>query len=154
MKDYFLNLFRYDRYANLQILETIFKANQPQNTVKCMAHLLAAQQIWLSRCKGLPTLGVSLTPDWQAVQFKYMIEENSAEWMAYLNGLNDRDFGQLITYTNLKGEPFQTSIIDIVTQVTNHGTHHRAQIGQQLKLWGIETLPVTDYIYFIRKQNP
>jgi uncharacterized damage-inducible protein DinB len=153
MKDYFLKLFQYDKYANLQILQAIFDANQPQEAVKLMAHLLAAQQIWLSRCTGMPASGISLIPDWQPVQFKYIIEKNNDLWMQYLNGVNTDDFNLPINYLTLKGESLQNNLADIITQVTNHGTHHRAQIGQQLKLAGLNVLPPTDYIFFMREQN-
>jgi uncharacterized damage-inducible protein DinB len=32
----------------------------------------------------------------------------------------------------------------------NHGTHHRAQIGQLIKFDGLEILPNTDYIFYLR----
>ena len=53
MKDHFIRLFEYDRYANQIILDTIIKADNPEKPVKFMAHLLAAQQVWLNRAKGL-----------------------------------------------------------------------------------------------------
>ncbi|MDB5132678.1 MAG: hypothetical protein JWR02_2427, partial [Mucilaginibacter sp.] len=66
MKDYFIRLFNYDRHANLLISDIILKAQRPEKTVKLMAHTLAAQQIWLARCKELPPPGIVLWPDWPA----------------------------------------------------------------------------------------
>ncbi len=52
----------------------------------------------------------------------------------------------------MKGNEFSSRLADMITQVTNHGTHHRAQIGQLLKVDGVN-LPITDYIFYIRQQN-
>ena len=153
MKDYFLKLLSYDRHTNLQILDAIIAANKPEKAVQTMAHLLAAQQIWLSRCEGRPATNIPLWPNWEVVQFKYLIEENSANWAAYLNKLKEKDFDNIIAYQSLKGDPFINQLTDILSHLFNHGTHHRAQIGQYLKQAGTAQLPITDYIFYIREQN-
>jgi uncharacterized damage-inducible protein DinB len=150
MKDYFIKLFNYDRFANLQMLDCILAANQSLKAVQLMAHLLAAQQIWLKRCKHLPAPGGALWPDWPATEFKAMIESNYAAWISFLEQADDADFGKLIVYQNSKGESFENSLTDILAHLINHGTHHRAQIGQQLKLSGLEKLPASDYIFYLR----
>lgn len=115
-----------------------------------MGHLLAAQRIWLLRCKNIPAPGAQLWPDWQAVQFKYIIEENHRAWVDFINSLTEDDLSRTSTYANSKGEHFENNLVDILTHLINHGTHHRAQIGQHLKLAGLERLPATDYIFFVR----
>ncbi len=79
-----------------------------------------------------------------------ILADNFQQWTALLSTITPADLEQRITYKNSAGTPFADKLIDIITQVTNHGTHHRAQIGQQLKLAGVDKLPITDYIYFIR----
>ncbi|MDB5109728.1 MAG: hypothetical protein JWR67_842 [Mucilaginibacter sp.] len=150
MKTYFTQLFDYDRFANLLILETILTANEPQKPVQLMAHLLTAQQVWLSRCKCEPAIAVALWPDWPSDQLGQMINNNHRAWIDYMNTLNEDDFDKLISYKNLQGIPFENKLVDMLTQVINHGTHHRAQAGQQLKFAGVEKLPITDYIFYIR----
>jgi uncharacterized damage-inducible protein DinB len=149
MKDYFIRLFDYDKYASLLILKTIISANNPEKPVKLMAHMLAAQQIWLNRCKGLPAIGVELWPNWPTDKFSDMINENHNNWIRYLNELNSKDFERIVTYKSLKGDPFENKLTDILAHVINHGTHHRAQAGQHILAAGIE-LPNTDYIYYLR----
>ena len=155
MKSYFTRLFNYDRYANELILKTIIEANEPEKPVQLMAHLLAAQQIWINRCLGLPPATVNLWPalGGKSDEFKDMIRDNCQAWVNYLDNLNETDFDKTISYKNLKGDSFENKLVDILTHVINHGTHHRAQIGQLLKLAGIENLPVTDYIFYIRELN-
>ncbi len=150
MKDYFIRLFNYDKWANQAVLNAIREADGPEKPVRLMAHLLAAQQIWLGRCKGEPVIGAALWPDWEADKFERLIRDNSDAWLNYLNTVTTADFEKNIYYKNLKGIAYQNKLVDILTHVINHGTHHRAQAGQQLKFAGAETLPITDYIFYIR----
>ena len=151
MKDYFIRLFKYDHYVNNLIIDAIFAANQPAEPVKLMAHLLGAQQIWVSRCKGENILTGPIWPDWSADTFKQIIHENHNAWLSFLNSLADDDLEKEIVYRDMRGNEFSHKLADMITQVTNHGTHHRAQIGQLLKEQG-KNLPITDYIFYIRNQ--
>jgi len=153
MKDHFIRLFEYDRYANQIILDTIIKAGNPEKPVKFMAHLLAAQQVWLNRCKRSPTPACALWPDWPADDLGPVIDENARQWIDFLSVLNPEDFDQIISYKDTRGNEWANKLTDIIVQVTNHGTHHRAQAGQHLILAGVEKLPMTDYIFFIRAMN-
>lgn len=150
MKNYFLKLFNYDQFANKSILKAILDAGKPQQAVKLMAHLLAAQQIWLNRCKGLPAIGGALWPDWKADTFEWLIDENHTQWLDFIEGLEPEDFQRVIQYKNSRGDGYENQLEDVLAHLINHGTHHRAQAGQQLKFAGFEKLPITDYIFYIR----
>jgi uncharacterized damage-inducible protein DinB len=155
MKTYFTRLFNYDRYANELILESIVKAEDPEKPVQLMAHLLAAQLVWITRCLYLPPANVELWPPLGDKRFDFpaIIESNHHAWITYLNELRETDFEKVVIYKNLKGDSFNNRLSDIIAHVINHGTHHRAQIGQQLKSGGLENLPITDYIFYIREQG-
>ena len=152
MKTHFLKLFNYDMYANNLIYETMLKGGSPFKTRQLMAHLLTAQQVWLNRCMNLPPVAgplwigedkdIKLSGEW--------IEDNHRAWTNYLNGLYDTDFESVIAYKTLSGVDYSNLLMDICSHVINHGTHHRAQIGQCLKANGIENLPLTDFIAFVR----
>jgi uncharacterized damage-inducible protein DinB len=152
MKTYFINLFKYDRWASELILKSLTGANSPEKPVQLMAHMLAAQQVWFNRCMGLPPAAVEL---WTALgtehpDFAATIAENNLKWLNLLNALNGHDFDRIISYKSTRGDSFESTMHDIITQVINHGTHHRAQIGQLLKSAGAESLPATDYIFYLR----
>ena len=151
MKAYFIRLFNYDRFASQLMLEAMINAGNPEKPVQLMAHLLAAQQIWLNRCKGEPAIGVTLWPDWKADVPEQMIDDNHRAWINFLDYLDPDDFSNCISYKSLKGEAFENQLIDILAHVINHGSHHRAQAGQLLKLAGVEKLPTTDYIFYLRQ---
>jgi uncharacterized damage-inducible protein DinB len=120
-----------------------------------MGHLLAAQQVWLTRCMGLPPLEIALWPllGADSSHFAKRIEDNTRDWINYLNGLNESDFDTIIGYQNTRGDSFENKLTDILGHAINHGTHHRAQIGQLLKEAGTEHLPMMDYIFYLRNPN-
>lgn len=150
MKDYFIRLLEYDQYANQVILKTIRESNNPEQPIRLMGHLLAAQERWLSRCKNEPVLQNELWPLKETVPFDDLIIKQSGEWLAYLNTLTPADFDTEIHYKNSLGTAYSDKLVDILAHLINHGTHHRAQIGQLLKHVGIKSLPNTDYITYIR----
>jgi uncharacterized damage-inducible protein DinB len=152
MRDYFINLFNYDKYTNLLMTDMIIKAGNPEKPVQLMAHVLGAQQVWLTRCNGEPAINSVIWPDWKSDVFEQTIIYNHNGYTSFLETLTDADFDKMISYKDSKGNSHQNKLVDVLTQVTNHGTHHRAQIGTYLKGAGAD-LPFTDYIVYIRQLN-
>lgn len=152
MKNYFIRLFNYNLFANRQI-NGLVQTRRDEKAFHLMTHLLAAEKIWLLRCKGVDTTGVSVWPASNATQSGDAIIESHASWIDYLNSTSDEAFEQSISYQNSTGAQFNMLLCDIIAHVINHGTHTRAQIGQILKRDEADKLPVTDYIYYLRDQN-
>lgn len=148
LKEYFTGLFNYDRHVNLQMAALINAANNNDKPAELMAHLLNAQQIWLSRCMGISSSNYQLWPIWPSDTFNHIIADNHREWINFLN--TDIDPEQIIIYKNFKGDEFSNKLIDILAHVINHGTHHRAQIGMLLKQTEAIELPSTDYVHYVR----
>jgi uncharacterized damage-inducible protein DinB len=151
MKSYFISLFNYDRFANRQIADLILETGISGKSLDIMSHLLVAQQTWLKRCMALPAPTTPLWPQWPAEEFLEIIDNNHTAIIAYLESLQPQDFDKTITYKNSAGQ-FENTLSDILAHLVNHGTHHRAQIGQYLKMAGAE-LPGSDYILYIRNLN-
>jgi|SRR6185503_8093516 len=150
MRSYFTRLFDYDKHANHLMLDAIAKVENTEKPLKLISHLLSAQQIWFNRCSSLAVTGIILWPEWPAETLRTMTDENHDKWISFLTQLEEKDFENIISYKNLKGDPFENKLSDILAHVINHGTHHRAQAGQQLRAAGAQQLPITDYIFFLR----
>lgn len=146
--EYFTALFNYDRHVNLQFTALINAANNKDKPAELMAHLLNAQQIWLSRCQGTSSSNYQLWPKWEPNTFNNIIEKNHTEWINFV--ISEFDYQQIIVYKNFKGEELRSKLIDILAHVINHGTHHRAQIGMLLKQSEAIELPSTDYAHYVR----
>ena len=150
MKTYFIKLFNYNRFANDLILQAIIEANEPQKPLQLLSHSLTTERVWLGRCKNLSHHPYNAWPDFTAAHCAELISECHKTWISYLKELPDADFSKIINYQNSKGDHLQDQLSDIFMQVINHGTHTRAQAGQQLKFAGVQSLPLTDYIYYLR----
>ena len=147
MKSHFLNLFRYDAWANDIILQSIKeKSIQNQKIELLFSHLLIAQKAWLNRC-------VNKYEDFELWSIKQdlvdFLNQNTLDWLNYLESLENSSFENSINYQNTKGQEFNTLLKDILIHIVNHGTYHRGQIIQLLKEERI-TVPQTDYIFWVR----
>jgi uncharacterized damage-inducible protein DinB len=154
MKNYFIKMFNYGHFANRALLKAITEAGNPRGPIKLISHLLAAERRWLDRVNDVePYPNAELWPkDYSIEHCARLINEYHEEWLGFLERVTEEDLNKVITYQNALGNN-QTSVSDILTHVINHGTHTRAQAGQQLKLSGTETLPITDYVYYLRLLN-
>ena len=149
MKTYFKQLFEYDRHVNHQLLNATIENGSPQKAVGLMAHLMRSQQVWLPRLTGDAIIPGTLWPEWPVDDLAAMIDDNSARWIAYVDSLIEADFEKVIAYKTMNGMAFEDKLQDILAHVINHGTHHRAQIGQQLLFAGAKQLPPTDLIFYL-----
>ena len=150
MKAHFIKLFNYNRFANDLILKAIIDRQVPQKALQLFAHLLTAEQVWFDRCHNLPPKYANAWFDYTIEECVQLVPECHDQWIIYLNQLTDADLNKIIKYQNFRGDNWEDSLADILTHVINHGTHTRAQVGQQLKFAGAESLPITDYTYYLR----
>ncbi|MBL4677079.1 MAG: hypothetical protein JKY70_12860 [Mucilaginibacter sp.] len=152
MKAHFTCLFHYDNFCNKLIIDLLLSTGLTGKPVDLMSHTLVAQQIWLSRCLFRPSPTAELWAPGKIENLTAANNKNFQEWVTYIDTLQPADFDTVFNYKNTKGIPFSDPLVDIITHVINHGTHHRAQIGQLLKAAGAE-LPSTDYIHYIRNHK-
>lgn len=152
MKDHYLNMLDYNRWANNLFLEC-FSNNTVANakTFLLMSHLLTAEEIWLSRLKGEPAPNERLWQEYSLAQLQKKAEENTKAWTSWLHSLSDKDFSREVHYRNSQGEAFSTTVADVLNHVINHSTYHRAQVAGLLRLEEVDP-PVSDYIRYVRLQ--
>jgi uncharacterized damage-inducible protein DinB len=149
MQDYFCRLFRYDKWANTILLD-IFDhkpATHPRMN-ELLSHILSAQRIWLDRCLGLHATAERFEPRTPAIMRKDL-EAYHHEWTGFIRSPQAAGFSNSVSYTNFQGDHLNSIISDVITQVTNHGTHHRGTIIALMKADGY-TPPNLDYISFTR----
>jgi len=113
-----------------------------------LSHMQSTQRIWLERCLGLPESVQRFQERTQQIIWKDL-ELNHSEWQTYLQSLKPEDFNRAVRYTNFQGDVFTNTLQDIITQVTNHGTHHRGTVIALMKEEGYLP-PNLDYISYAR----
>ena len=114
-----------------------------------LAHAFAADRVWLGRIQGNPPASFIddkdrrldvLQKEWPALQQR---------WNHWAAPLTDQDVLAKISYKDLKGNPYQTPLWQILLHVVNHATHHRGQVSGFLRTMG-HTPPPLDLIAFYR----
>ena len=149
MKAYLTQLFEYDKWANHQLLAR-FEKQFPQNEriYELFSHLLSAQRNWLDRLLGVPQTAV-LWGQRLPAELRADVDNYNDAWIMYIEQLSDEAFKGSIHYTNSKGDSFDNTVVDIITHVINHGTHHRGEILILMKEEGF-VLPNIDFITYVR----
>ena len=153
MKEYFINLFRYEIWANKEVSECLLSADvPPEKALSLMSHIVNAQEIWLCRItrKAYDTNSV-----WKILsksELKTALKNSSEAMTAYISSLQESDLEKNIEYTNIKGEAFKTRLKDIITHLLFHSAYHRGQVIILMKPV-VNELPATDYIKFARDND-
>ena len=146
---HFNTLLLYEIWANDKMIDAI-RACKPEDEKlnHLMSHILAARVVWLERIQGV----VLTKAIWETQSIEKCIKLNTEineQYTDFIKSLENKELENLISYKNLKGDDFSSSLSDILAHVFNHSTYHRGQIANRLKALGLH-IPPTDYIVFSR----
>jgi uncharacterized damage-inducible protein DinB len=114
-------------------------------------HLYQSDRVWLDRLEERLSGKLS---DYQAPGCMWELRDAWVDvhdrMIAFANSLGEADANRLIDYTNLAGQPFQSSIWQIILHVVNHGTYHRGQLTNMVRQLGHKPTNL-DLIRFYRE---
>ncbi len=146
MKNYFKRIFEHEHWANLKVLETLISANEPpQRATEIFSHIIAAQRIWIDRING----NGSELKVWELFDTEIILELLEINYTDISKIIDNQDINKTIAYQNSKGQHFTNTIAETLTHLSLHAAHHRGQMVILLKNH-VESLPATDYIFYIR----
>lgn len=152
------SLLAYTIWADRQVLESLATASAEDlvrdtgtsfgSILHTMAHLLAAEQIWLARFLGapleqaptatdhpdLPALAAGFVDFWPQLEF-------------FLASLSDEQLASQLTWVNARGETHTVPLHVALLHFANHSTFHRGQVVSMLRQLGYEP-PATDLVYW------
>jgi uncharacterized damage-inducible protein DinB len=89
-------------------------------------------------------------PDFAVDQCDAQIAELAGLWREFLGQLSLERLSEKVTYNNSKGEPWSSTVEDILTHVLLHSAYHRGQIASQVRAGG-EQPAYTDFIHAVRQ---
>jgi uncharacterized damage-inducible protein DinB len=115
-----------------------------------LVHVFAADRVWLSRIHGV-TRATFL--DAEDRNFSTLQREWPAlhqRWKDWAAPLNDERAVVKIAYKDMKGNPYEQPLWQILLHVVNHGTHHRGQAAGFPRAMG-HTPPSLDLIAYYRQ---
>jgi uncharacterized damage-inducible protein DinB len=141
--------FTYDEWANRVTLAAIQSGHPDERSLELMAHIVAAEQVWLERLLRKP----QSSPVWPKADLsscEQRIAEMGGLWRDYLAGLSADSVSNSISYKNSKGEEWTSTIADVLTHVLMHSAYHRGQIASHMRETG-QTPAYTDFIHGVRQ---
>lgn len=143
-------LLSYDEWANQEVLAGLKAASPtPQRPVKLLAHIFAAERLWLERIQSTPQT-LPVWPEFSLDQCSVQAQEMPMLWERFLSSVDQQGLERSITYRNTKGEPWSSKVEDIVLHVAMHSAYHRGQIASDMRAAGL-TPVYTDFIHAVRQ---
>lgn len=140
----------YNNWANRETLQSAQAASRlPDRAGAILAHIVAAEWLWLGRL-GRPAPAIEVWPTLSLGDCERLLGELATAWRAYLTSLGPDFLTASIQYTNSKGEGWTNSVVDVLTHVVIHASHHRGQVATLLREAG-ETPAYVDYIECVRR---
>jgi uncharacterized damage-inducible protein DinB len=147
---YLRRQFAYDEWANREVLANLgMSVRRPAETPRLLAHILSAERLWLERIRKQPQ-SLPVWPEFSTDECKVQIAEMANLWREYFDGLSANQLSENVSYKNSKGEPWSSTVDDILTHVLLHSAYHRGQIASQTRAAG-ETPANTDFIHAVRQ---
>lgn len=159
----FRDLYAYNRWANRRVLGAAARLSPEvlsrdlgssfPSVLATLAHVLAAEWIWLERWRGSSPPG--LPESWElssleAVRVRWA--EVEAGQRAFVEGLDEPALERAISYRNTAGTPYQNPLGQLLRHVVNHSTYHRGQVVTMLRQLGAEAV-ATDYVVYLREPS-
>ena len=143
-------LLSHDRWATAQLLDTCDKLTPdqfhhrfdigPGSLHDTVTHIAGAMRAWTETLGGqdprprLETDGQRRTPG----QLRSLFEE---AWREFAAEARRRPLQEMVTRRTRDGKILQINRSAVLTQVTTHGMHHRAQCLNMLRQLGVKPLP-------------
>ena len=143
-------LFAYEDWANREALASLAAASPPPaRSLKLLAHVAGASRLWLGRLRRAEK-PAAVWPDLDLGECRADLEDLGRLWTAYLQELTAAGLEETVSYVNSKGEPWTSTVEDILTHVVLHSAYHRGQVAADTRASG--HAPVyTDYIHARRQ---
>lgn len=148
-------LLQYNAWANYEIAKLAGQLSRDQfhsllggsfpSIQKTMVHLLESDWLWAHRLKGFSI--VEIPADWHTETAGELIAiwQPLQEEMIISADQFNQEPDQLISFITRKGDPYTMPALDMIQHIVNHGTYHRGQLTNMLKMLGMPGVS-TDYI--------
>ena len=142
-------LYVYNHWANQRVLASLAPLSGEQFTRNLgnsfssvrdtVAHILAAEWIWLERWLGRSPkalLPASDFPTVAAIRERWATVEQDRN--RFIQTLTAAKLLESVAYTNTRGEDYSHLLWQQMTHVVNHSSYHRGQVTTLLRQLGAE----------------
>jgi uncharacterized damage-inducible protein DinB len=144
--------FDYDAWANAEVLSAITVDEHGASLTRplqLLAHILSAERLWLERLRQTAQ-SLPVWPDFTPDECRAQMGKLDELWREYFDQLAPSALSQTIEYKNSKGEPWASTVQDVLTHVVMHSAYHRGQIATLMRAAG-SAPAYTDFINAARQ---
>jgi uncharacterized damage-inducible protein DinB len=153
MKQFLIDMFKYNDWANRKIMEKIKELPDSTRAVELYSHLINSMLKWPARFNAYPEAPVK---DWWKPV--YPIDKLEEEWGAclkiwldLLESKSEEDMFVEVKMVGDDGRPRAALLKDIALQLNYHSIHHRANIQTIIRAQGLQP-DFLDYIGTVVRQ--
>lgn len=163
MKKVFVQYAAYNVWANQRMVDVISNMTDDQlnreitssykSIYATLMHLWDAESIWWQRIK------LQELQEWPSLVFTGSVLElcnnllkQSKQWKEWVDLATDAALEHEFIYRNSKKEQFKQPVFDALQHLFNHQSYHRGQLITMFRQVGLEQVPNTDMINFLRKK--
>lgn len=112
-------------------------------------HILAAEQFWMKRWKGISTGAFPLDPAGISIgQLETGFAASAEERRAFMELEAKTDYNRLVRYVHSNGTAYEQKVGDLLLHVCNHAVHHRAQVLNYLKGFDRKVPGGLDFLFY------
>jgi uncharacterized damage-inducible protein DinB len=137
--NHFRRLFDYNYWAHERVWTCVMQLSDEQfgrdhdyssgSVHKQVVHTMGVEWVWLQRVHGISPEAVPkryLFPTRESIRTNW--DQVEIDWYTYIDGLTDAQLDEPVSYNYIGDtEVHTTPLWELLMQVINHGTDHRAQ---------------------------
>ena len=144
-------LLAYEAWANQEAAAALLRSvKPPERALRIMAHIIGASWLWYSRLVKQPSQ-VTVWPTFDLDALSAELNKLHHVWERYVATLSPEQLIAKVDYVNSKGEPWTSTVEDVLTHLFMHSAYHRGQIAVLLRMNDHEPA-YTDYIHATRQK--
>jgi uncharacterized damage-inducible protein DinB len=152
------DLYLYNHWANQRMLASVAPLSSEQFTRgmgnsfgsvrDTVAHILAAECVWLERWHGRSPKALLAAADFPTVEaLRRRWETIEQDRNSFLQTLTPASLQQSVAYINFRGEQAAYPLWQQMMHVVNHSSYHRGQVTTLLRQLGAEPQS-TDFLRY------
>jgi len=163
MKQLLTNYASYNLWANRRMAEMLSRLDDGAgdrpivssfpSVKQTVLHIWGAEWVWLQRLNGVsprhfPSFGFEGGLQ-QAVDHWL---ETSGEFLGFVENTSEEFLLTTLDFTTLSSGPQSQRAFEMIHHCFNHSTYHRGQLVTMGRQLGLNEIPSTDFIFYLREK--
>ena len=164
MKKIYTTYTRYNLWANQQIVDTLSRlsetasekdlGNSFPSVKKTTLHIWDAEQIWLNRLQGMPILSFpSKNFEGTFAEACTGLLDTSRQFLEFAEKQTEGFFEEELEFNTISFGASRSRAHEMIHHCMNHSTYHRGQLVTMGRQLGLENMPSTDMIFYLRNDS-